>query len=120
MIQVTSNLTDQGEATTVNFSGQFNGTPTVPIWNNGFTASNSPNLTTCDHAGATRNVTSYGLPLDIPVSIGGVHLVIPYVFPFTDTFQYSFPINGTWAVDNLSEPGGPGGGWAFDYLGPCV
>ena len=45
-IPVPSNLTDQGEATTVNLSGLFIGSQNVPSWNNAFTWSNSPNVST--------------------------------------------------------------------------
>ncbi len=119
-IPVPSNLTDQGEATTVNLSGLFIGSQNVPSWNNAFTWSNSPNVSTCGRAGETLNVSSYGLHVGFPVTLGGIHWIVPFVLPFKETYRYSFPSNGTWAIDNLSEPGGPGGGWAFDYLGPCV
>jgi len=39
---------------------------------------------------------------------------------YTATWSYWFPPDfGTWQIDNLSAPGGPGGGWAFNFVGHC-
>jgi hypothetical protein len=119
-IPVQSNLTDRGESVTVNLSGYLTGSPVIPSWNNGFTFSNHPNVTTCGRPGFSLNVTSHYLMVGVPALVYGVETIVPFSLPFTDVYQYSFPTNGTWAVDNLSAPGGPGGGWAFDYLGACT
>jgi hypothetical protein len=121
-IQVPSNLTDMGEATSANFSGLFEGNPLSPIWNNGFTSSNAPNVSTCTNSTPLNLLIQVpGPSVQIPFSESGNPLVTSYILPFTESFHYLFPPRfGIWAVDNLSTPGGPGGGWAFDYLGPCT
>jgi hypothetical protein len=119
-IPVQSNLTDRGESVTVNLSGYLTGNPVIPSWNNGFTFSNHPNVTTCGRPGFSLNVTSHHLTVGVPALVSGAETIVPFSLPFKEVYQYSFPTNGTWAVDNLSAAGGPGGGWAFDYLGPCT
>ena len=120
-VPVVSNLTDRGEATFANFSGYFSGNPLSPIWNNGFSSSNAPNVSTCS-SGLPLNIyiRAPGPSVQVPFSESGNSLATTYTLPFAEDFHYLFPADfGTWAVDNLSSPGGPGGGWAFDYLGPC-
>jgi hypothetical protein len=119
-VPVPSNITQRGEATSMNFSS-FTGQPGSPIWNNSFWSSNTANITTCASSRMDRNLTAPQLPIEIPFSYSGVHYRLQFTLPFVQSYHYIFPGNfGTWAVDNLSAPGGPGGGWAFDYLGPCV
>jgi hypothetical protein len=51
---------------------------------------------------------------------GGSWHILTETATISAQYFYHFPPNaGTWSVDNLSSPGGPGGGWAFSYLGPC-
>ncbi|MGC2034334.1 MAG: hypothetical protein WA761_02675 [Thermoplasmata archaeon] len=60
-----------------------------------------------------------GLPVKLLFTENEQNFSVPYVLPFTEQYTYTFPANfGTWQVDNLSAPGGPGGGWAFSYS-PC-
>src|SRR5208282_1100525 len=119
-VPVPNNITQRGEATSMNFSG-FPGPPDSPVWNNSFWSANTGNLTTCSSSRVDRNVSAPQLPIVIPFSYAGIHYKLQYTLPFVQSYHYIFPGNfGTWAVDNLSAPGGPGGGWAFNYLGPCV
>jgi len=86
---------------------------------NGFYGNNSPSISTCGRAIASNSASSSQFEVRVPVTIGGSQYNLPYVLPVQETFHYWFPANfGTWQVDNLSAPGGPGGGWAFSYS-PC-
>lgn len=88
---------------------------------NGFTAANSPDVSTCGDPARAVPVNSTYLTLWVNFNFQGIHTVLFHMPLIEEEFVYSFPANfGTWAIDNLSAPGGPGGGWAFDYLGPCV
>lgn len=119
-VPVPSNQSDQDEATTVNVSG-FAGSPVAPIWDNGFHSANEPSLSTCDASAVHTSVAAPGPQLLIPFNDSGVVREVPYTLPFWEHYTYFFPADfGSWAIDNLSSPGGPGGGWAFDFLGACA
>lgn len=86
-----------------------------------FTVANSANISTCGRGPASLPlVTSHNLTLWVSFTSGGLTRVMAIQAPIIDsTFHYWFPANfGSWQVDNLSAPGGPGGGWAFSYS-PC-
>jgi hypothetical protein len=86
---------------------------------NDFAGSNSRDVTTCGRAAAQNFTSSSSFEVKVPVTIKGSQYNVPYVLPIRETFHYIFPANfGIWQVDNLSAPGGPGGGWAFSYS-PC-
>jgi len=91
-----------------------------PYFSNGFTAANTQNVSTCGGPAQHLIVTSTFLTVWIPFTVEGSSHLIPLILPYLESFSYVFPANGIWAADNLSEPGGPGGGWAFDYLGGCA
>jgi len=97
------------------------GEPNNITINNSFTQANSEVITTCSGSPVHKTVVATNLTVWYSYRSGSqnrtveVHVPLPEVV-FTYTFDAGF---GTWAVDNLSAPGGPGGGWAFDYLGPC-
>lgn len=115
----TGSPTDRDEPFTWNFST----TPgtTSSTFHNGFYESNAASVSTCGTSGRSVPVKSSGLTTWIPFSWNGQNYSEPAVLPLSETFLYSFPGDfGTWEVDNLSAPGGPGGGWAFNYLGPCT
>jgi hypothetical protein len=115
-----SNLSDVGEANNTSPTWGLNNLSLTVFVDNGFTQSNTEPRSTCGRPGVTVEVHSGALSVGLPFSIGGGTIVAPYEVPFALNFTYFFPANfGTWAIDNLSAPGGPGGGWAFDYLGPC-
>jgi hypothetical protein len=115
-----NNTTDQYEP---NFAILFYGSSyTVDSlhFDNSFSHPNRSNITTCSGpAQSLPLVQSDYLDVSFPVTIGGQNLSIPYELTVQQTFHYWFPANfGIWQVDNLSAPGGPGGGWAFSYS-PC-
>ena len=101
--------------------GNDNGTGYSLVYlNNSFTRATS-SVSTCGLGRETLGLTSdyfsmilpfwaYSLPQNVTVEVDALV-----------SFSYSFPANGgTWMVDNLSAPGGPGGGWAFSYVGGCT
>lgn len=100
------------------------GSPNPPLrsllFNNSFSAANQPNVTTCGRQAEWLSLTSSSsLQTWLLLTVDGKNYSIPYEFTFVQTFHYSFPADfGTWQIDNLSAPGGPGGGWAFSYS-PC-
>lgn len=89
-------------------------------YENGFTVSNMPNISTCGGPAQVRVSVSKSLTLWYPYNdTGTVRLVPVTTTTVVNTYTYVFPANfGTWEVDNLSAPGGPGGGWSFAYS-PC-
>jgi len=118
-IPVVSNTTDAGEATTVDFSGKFIGNPVAPIWNNSFTVNNSEPVDTCNAPPHDSYSLSFGLRVTFDFTFAGSTTSVSTELPFEEVFHYHFPANfGIWQIDNLSAPGGPGGGWAFSYA-PC-
>jgi hypothetical protein len=88
-------------------------------FSNGFTHNNSSNISTCKASASSDVVTSPHFDVNVPVAVGGSRYSISVSLPIQETFHYVFPANfGTWAIDELSASGGPGGGWAFSYT-PC-
>lgn len=89
-------------------------------FNNSFESANSRSVSTCGGpAQSVSSVEPWGLGVSFPLTLYGHTLNIPFTIPVLESFHYVFPGNfGTWQVDNLSAPGGPGGGWAFSYS-PC-
>lgn len=88
---------------------------------NGFAQPNTANVTTCDAtATSAPGVISKFLTLWVTFSETGHSHTVSFRTPLVETvYHYWFPANfGTWQIDNLSAPGGPGGGWAFSYS-PC-
>lgn len=112
------NVSDALEPTTI-----ANGTLSNVYFSNGFTVSNGADVSTCGETAKSlpQVVSSYLILTFRFVSAGQSH-VVPFDLPMTSSqYHYWFPANfGTWQVDNLSAPGGPGGGWAFNYVGPCT
>jgi hypothetical protein len=117
-----SNLSDRGE---VSFfyppsTGVYKSLPVY--FDNSFVGANENDISTCNTSArwVTLPANSNSLAISIGFSLGGQNLAAPLILPFVESFHYWFPANfGTWQVDNLSAPGGPGGGWAFNYVGPC-
>ena len=118
-----SNLTDKGEGSSVSFSS-FGGYRVLPLYfNNSFSVASGANISTCNAPSRSVALTanSDSLSVSIGFSLDGRNETAPMTLPFVQSYLYWFPANfGTWQVDNLSAPGGPGGGWAFNYLGPCA
>jgi len=101
--------------------------PAVPIWQGGVTNvranatfyRSTSQITTCGQGGAARNLTSTSMWESIPFNYTTGLTFYNVSIPVIGHYQYYFPANtGTWLIDNLSAPGGPGGGWAFSYY-PC-
>ena len=110
------NISDQHEPNVL-----FPGYANTIYFSNGFQAANSENISTCGGpAQSLPLVTSNYLTLWAHFASGGQNYTIPFTLHLVESqFHYWFPANfGMWQVDNLSAPGGPGGGWAFSYS-PC-
>ncbi|MGP8077824.1 MAG: hypothetical protein ACLQC7_05470 [Thermoplasmata archaeon] len=119
-IPTASNLTDAGEVDNFSILSTPDNQSTVAFFNNSFSVWNADSVSTCGGVAQTIPVKSSSLTIGIPFTVGGRTLTIPYILPFAQNFTYRFPANfGSWEVGNLSEPGGPGGGWAFNFLGGC-
>lgn len=118
-----SNLSDRGETSSY-IPSSYEGYRSLAVFfNNSFTGANAVAISTCKTP--ARSVTlaanSDSLLVSIGFSLNGKNLTAPFVLPFVESYIYWFPANfGTWQVDNLSAPGGPGGGWAFNYWGSCT
>jgi hypothetical protein len=90
------------------------------FFDNAFEGANAADISTCGGpAQSIPSILSSYLSVWFPVTIQGQNLTIPYIVPVEESYHYWFPADfGTWQIDNLSAPGGPGGGWALSYS-PC-
>jgi hypothetical protein len=131
-IPVVTNTTDIGEATHVSYNSTNGNPPTwTVIWNNSFTIDNQGQISTCGGAAKWGSLTTHNLTFQVPFATGNgtfafnetIYTSYSPIAPlgsYTASFSYWFPPNfGTWQIDNLSAPGGPGNGWAFNFVGPC-
>ncbi len=76
-------------------------------------------ISTCGSGARVRHVTSHHIDIGLELNATGLPRVLNVTVNITTWYVYTFPANtGIWEVDNLSAPGGPGGGWAFSYS-PC-
>jgi hypothetical protein len=108
---------DASEPTQYNLSSAPNDSSFY--FSNGFHTANVQNVSTCGGPARSIPAQSPQFIVWIPFSSNGKSHTVPFVVPSSQIFNYWFPANfGTWQVDNLSAPGGPGGGWAFSYS-PC-
>ena len=101
------------------------------VFDDSFSVANQGSLTTCSGPAKTLNMTTHELSFLIPFFTPNgtvtltetVYAILgPGAAPgsYDAAYSYWFPGNfGTWQIDNLSASGGPGGGWAFNFLGPC-
>jgi hypothetical protein len=91
------------------------------LFDNAYRTDDYPTISTCGGpALSLALVSSDRLTVWFPVTVQGQSTVVPFVLAVDETYHYVFPANfGTWQVDNLSAPGGPGGGLAFSYA-PCA
>lgn len=113
----TGQYSDAGEPLMFNFTTSPGNS--TSIFHQGFTQANSPPISTCSGPARIVAVRSFGLNTWVPFDWEGVQRLASLNLPIVQIFSYKFPENfGTWEVDNLSTPGGPGGGWAFSYS-PC-
>lgn len=88
------------------------------VFNDRFTSTTNL-VDTCGHGTQFENATSTHITVGIGFEYQGSWHVVNTVLAIVTHYQYTFPADGgRWSVDNLSSPGGPGGGWAFSYS-PC-
>lgn len=108
------NATDAAETSTL-----FPGSSDV-YFSNGFVSPTESAVTTCGGPSTAIQVNAMSLSLAYRFSFDGRNISEPLDVPLVGAhFEYTFPANfGSWQIDNLSAPGGPGGGWAFSYS-PC-
>lgn len=112
-----NNTTDSSEPSYAwIFQGTSDQLPSA-YFDNAFAESNSPLISTCGSGSKSLNMTlSSYLDVQFRVDLAGLISTVPFVIPVSESYQYWFPSGfGEWQVDNLSAPGGPGGGWAFSY-----
>lgn len=107
------NLSDSAEPHSYNLTAPPGGS--TVYFDNGFVSANTQDISTCGGPAKSVPVNSPEFTVWVPFAIGNRTAIVPYEIPFDQMFHYRFPSNGTWAIDNLSAPGGPGGGWAFSY-----
>ncbi len=92
----------------------------TPLFENGFQSANAPIVSTCGEPAQTVELTEENMEVRFAFRTDSGNVTLPYLLPFAQQYSYSFPGDfGTWQIDNLSAPGGFGGGWAFSYL-PCA
>jgi len=77
-------------------------------------------LSTCGSGAAVKRVRSNHSTIGVSFNQSALPSVINVTLSVETWYSYTFPANGgTWLIDNLSAPGGPGGGWSFSYS-PCA
>jgi hypothetical protein len=112
-------VSDAAEPHVFNWSS---GSANSTVWfSNGFAITNEKDVSTCGNSSRSLNVPLHAvnLTVEVPFNDGGRNVSESLVLPLDQSYHYWFPANfGTWQIDNLSAPGGPGGGWAFSYS-PC-
>jgi hypothetical protein len=114
----TGSKSDRGEPFMWNLSTRYGNASSV--FHNGFYGSNSAPITTCGGAAQSIPVRASAVTTWVSFNLGGHNYTVSVHLPLSESFHYWFPPDfGTWQVDNLSAPGGPGGGWAFSYS-PCA
>jgi hypothetical protein len=97
-----------------------NGSAPPPLFYDARFSTATSTLTTCGGGPVTQDVVSSYIRVGVGFEYDSQWVVAGYTIPVVTYFIYEFPANtGSWAIDNLSADGGPGGGWAFSYLGPC-
>jgi hypothetical protein len=109
-----SYLNDSQEPSSVQISGS--GGPTY-FYNQFYQATSK--LSTCGTNASVQSVKSNHILVGVEFQYSGVSHVVNVTLDLSTSYRYVFPANGgIWEIDNLSAPGGPGGGWAFSYS-PC-
>jgi hypothetical protein len=90
-------------------------------FDNAFVTANRPAISTCGGAAVSiPSVESDYLEVSVNFTTTGKTIEVAYTISVQESYHYWFPPNyGTWEIDDLSAPGGPGGGWAFAYA-PCA
>jgi len=111
------NTSDAGEPRTLNYT-PLPGEVNLRIMN-AYAMATGGEVSTCGGPAQTQHARSSQLTTWVPFEYRGLNLTAPLTVVTEQIFTYNFPANfGTWQIDDLSAPGGPGGGWAFSYT-PC-
>lgn len=77
-------------------------------------------VSTCGTNASVQHVESTHYTVGLDLTFLGSEHWLNETIAVNASYTYTFPANtGTWLIDNLSAPGGPGFGWAFSYS-PCV
>lgn len=114
-LQGPGNTSNAHEPTTYSPDGR-----PAATFSNGFVAPNMPSISTCGRPSLALNISSTSFEATISVDISQHLVPITFSIESFENFTYHFPANGgTWEIDNLSAPNGPGGGWAFSHS-PCT
>jgi hypothetical protein len=93
--------------------------PYAPLGYNNSYYSATSTISTCGVGEVVRSVRSNHVDLRLFFQLNGTSRRLLVPFETSTNYTYFFPANtGIWKVDNLSAPGGPGGGWAFSFT-PC-
>jgi hypothetical protein len=110
-------LNDSAEPRSVQ-SDEF-GEPTLVFFNQFYSTTSV--LSTCGRNASTQSVLSSHISFGLQFEFDGSLRLLAVTLTITTEYQYVFPADaGSWDIDNLSASGGPGGGWAFSYLGACT
>jgi hypothetical protein len=97
-----------------------NGSNPTPLFYDARFVAPSFTVSTCGVGPEILRTVSGYITVGLGFTSGGTWYVLDQVVPVVTYYSYVFPGNGgSWAVENLSAPGGPGGGYAFSYLGGC-
>ena len=120
LIHTHTNLSDADEASNISAFDSPSNVSRLVFIDDGFTRANEQYISTCGSPGVTRPFVTSFLTAGLPFTVGGRTVTAPYIFPFVQAFNYTFPADGgIWQVDDLAiGPNAPGGGWAFSYT-PC-
>jgi hypothetical protein len=75
----------------------------------------------CGGGTSTTAAASTYIDYRIPFDYQGSPQIASITFDELTNFTYTFPANGgAWEMDDLSSPGGPGGGLSFSFLRSCL
>jgi len=98
-----------------------NGVPySVLYFNDSFYRANDGGLQTCAGGASQWSARSTYIDYRIPFEYQGSPHVASVTFNERTNFTYTFPATGgSWEMDDLSSPGGPGGGLSFSYVQGC-
>ena len=104
----------------LNYSSPWSGAPArVLFFNDSFYG---PDEVFSNCASSTAGMSAHSTYIDyrIPFEFQGTAHLASITFDELTNYTYTFPAHGgAWEVDDLSNTGGPGGGYSFSYLRGC-